>query len=68
MALRNSGGAVLYLSSELEELLGMGDRIGVMASGRLTGIVARDQVDHAEIGLLMAGSESAAPRPTGSLP
>jgi general nucleoside transport system ATP-binding protein len=68
MALRNSGGAVLYLSSDLEELLGMGDRIGVMASGRLTGIVACDQVDPAEIGLLMTGSESAAPRPTGSLP
>ena len=68
MALRNSGGAVLYLSSDLEELLGIGDRIGVMASGRLTGIVACDQVDPAEIGLLMAGSESAAPRPTGSLP
>jgi hypothetical protein len=39
-----------------------------MASGRLTGIVACDQVDPAEIGLLMAGSESAAPIPTGSLP
>ena len=60
MALRNSGGAVLYLSSDLEELLGIGDRIGVMANGRLTGIVARDQVDPAEIGLLMAGSGSAA--------
>jgi simple sugar transport system ATP-binding protein len=27
MALRNSGGAVLYLSSDLDELLGIGDRI-----------------------------------------
>ena len=68
MALRNSGGAVLYLSSDLEELLGIGDRIGVMANGRLMGIVACDQVDPAEIGLLMAGSESTIARPTRSLP
>ena len=57
LALRNSGGAVLYLSSDLEELLGIGDRIGVLANGRLTGIVTRDQANAAEIGLLMAGGE-----------
>jgi ABC-type uncharacterized transport system ATPase subunit len=56
--LRNSGGAVLYLSSDLEELLGIGDRIGVIADGRLVGIVARDKADPAEIGLLMAGGGS----------
>jgi ABC-type uncharacterized transport system ATPase subunit len=58
LALRNSGGAVLYLSSDLEELLGIGDRIGVLASGRLCGIVARDKANPAEIGLLMAGGGS----------
>jgi ABC-type uncharacterized transport system ATPase subunit len=56
--LRNSGGAVLYLSSDLEELLGIGDRIGVIADGRLVGIVARDKADPAGIGLLMAGDGS----------
>jgi ABC-type uncharacterized transport system ATPase subunit len=55
LALRNSGGAVLYLSSDLEELLGICDRIGVIANGRLIGIVSRDQANPAEIGLLMAG-------------
>ncbi len=58
MALRNSGGAVLYLSSDLEELLGIGDRIGVIANGRLAGIVARDKANPTEIGLLMAGGGS----------
>ncbi|MBV9643753.1 MAG: ABC transporter ATP-binding protein [Verrucomicrobia bacterium] len=55
LALRNSGGAVLYLSSDLEELLGIGDRIGVIANGRLVGIVPREKANPAEIGLLMAG-------------
>jgi general nucleoside transport system ATP-binding protein len=55
LALRDSGGAVLYLSSDLEELLGIGDRIGVLANGRLTGIVPRAEANPAEIGLLMAG-------------
>jgi ABC-type uncharacterized transport system ATPase subunit len=58
LALRNSGGAVLYLSSDLEELLGIGDRIGVIANGRLLEIVARDKANPAEIGLLMAGGGS----------
>jgi ABC-type uncharacterized transport system ATPase subunit len=38
-------------------LLGIGDRVGVLANGRLTGIVTRDQANAAEIGLLMAGGE-----------
>ena len=59
LALRNSGGAVLYLSSDLEELLGIGDRIGVLANGRLSGIVTRDKANAEEIGLLMAGGEPA---------
>jgi general nucleoside transport system ATP-binding protein len=67
MALRNSGGAVLYLSSDLEELLGIGDRIGVIANGRLAGIVARDQADPGEIGLLMAGGGSLPATPTQGL-
>jgi general nucleoside transport system ATP-binding protein len=58
LALRDSGGAVLYLSSDLEELLGIGDRIGVLANGRLTGIVPRAEANPAEIGLLMAGAGS----------
>lgn len=35
----DAGGAVLMVSSELPEVLGMSDRIAVMANGRLTGIL-----------------------------
>ncbi|MCO8304697.1 ABC transporter ATP-binding protein, partial [Streptomyces sp. RKCA-744] len=37
------GKAVIFISSELGELLGMCDRIYTMAAGRLTGEVPRDE-------------------------
>jgi simple sugar transport system ATP-binding protein len=55
LALRDAGGAVLYLSSELDEVLALGDRIGVMFAGRIVEVVPRGAVDLARIGLLMAG-------------
>ena len=55
IATRNRGGAVLYISSELDEVLMVGDRVGVMSNGRLLGVVPRDEVDLSQIGLMMAG-------------
>ncbi|MBV9273607.1 MAG: ABC transporter ATP-binding protein [Verrucomicrobia bacterium] len=55
MALRSHGGAVLYISSELDEVLMLGDRIGVIADGCLLGLAPRNQVDITKIGLMMAG-------------
>jgi general nucleoside transport system ATP-binding protein len=55
IAMRNRGGAVLYIASELDEVLMVGDRIGVMSNGRLIGVVPRQEVDLAQIGLMMAG-------------
>ncbi len=55
IALRNCGGAILYVSSELEEVLTIGDRIGVMFNGGLSRVFARDEVDITQIGLMMAG-------------
>ena len=60
LALRDAGGAVLYISAELEEVLMLGDRIGVLYNGRLSGIVRRHEADVTKIGLLMAGIEEAA--------
>jgi simple sugar transport system ATP-binding protein len=60
LALRDAGGAVLYISAELEEVLMLGDRIGVLYNGRLSGIVSRHEADVTKIGLLMAGIEEAA--------
>ena len=56
LALRDRGGAILYISSELEEVLAVGDRIGVISEGRIVGITERADVDVVRLGLLMAGS------------
>ena len=60
LALRAAGGAILYLSSSLEEVLMLGDRIAVMQGGRLSQPVARAQADITRIGLLMAGADGMA--------
>ncbi len=51
---RDSGSAVLLVSSELDEVLALADRIAVMFRGRVIGIVPPD-VPRDTIGLLMAG-------------
>lgn len=56
LALRSRGGAILYISSELEEVLALGDRIGVIANGRIVEIVPRADADVGRIGMLMAGT------------
>lgn len=56
IALRDAGGAVLYLSASLDEVLALGDRIAVMFGGRLSTPVARGEADIHEIGLMMAGA------------
>ncbi len=53
--LRNRGAAVLYISSELEEVLAIGDRVAVLSGGRFAGILSRDKIDLGQIGLWMAG-------------
>ncbi len=55
MALRNAGAAILYISSELDEVMAIGDRIAVLSGGRIAGVVARAQADLRQIGLWMAG-------------
>jgi ABC-type uncharacterized transport system ATPase subunit len=55
MALRDAGAAIIYISSELEEVLAVGDRVAVMAGGGFAGVVRRSQVDLRQIGLWMAG-------------
>jgi simple sugar transport system ATP-binding protein len=65
---RDAGTAVLLISSELDEVIGLADRIAVMYRGRILGIVGPD-TPREEIGLLMAGiiDEPATPTP-GSTP
>jgi simple sugar transport system ATP-binding protein len=52
-----SGGAVLLISAELDELLTLADRISVMAGGRLSDPLAEDEFDRGRIGLMMAGEK-----------
>jgi simple sugar transport system ATP-binding protein len=55
VAERDRGIAVLIVSSELDEVLALGDRILVMFRGRVFGQVAGDKATREELGLLMAG-------------
>nr|WP_113869275.1 ABC transporter ATP-binding protein [Brenneria salicis]NMN93275.1 nucleoside ABC transporter ATP-binding protein [Brenneria salicis ATCC 15712 = DSM 30166]RBP57916.1 nucleoside ABC transporter ATP-binding protein [Brenneria salicis ATCC 15712 = DSM 30166]RLM28918.1 ATPase [Brenneria salicis ATCC 15712 = DSM 30166] len=50
---RMSGKAVLYISTELDEIMAISDRIGVMCAGRLTGILTREEATTERIGELM---------------
>jgi ABC-type uncharacterized transport system ATPase subunit len=64
--LRDSGAAVLYLSSDLDEILAIGDRIAVLYGGRLIGPFDRADVDRELLGhLLVRGAADLAPRAGG---
>jgi len=56
LEVRDQGMAVLLISEDLDEILMISDRIGVMFEGRITGIVDAQNADVRKIGLLMAGS------------
>ncbi len=56
-ALRDAGGAVLVVSSELDEILALSDRVVVMNAGRITGELPIDQCSEATLGRLMGGAE-----------
>jgi simple sugar transport system ATP-binding protein len=52
---RNQGNGALIVSSELDEVLALGDRIAVMYAGKISGIVD-PSTSREEIGLLMTGT------------
>jgi ABC-type uncharacterized transport system ATPase subunit len=53
---RDAGAAILIVSTELDEVLAVGDRIAVMYDGRIVGILSGDQATHENVGLLMGGA------------
>ena len=57
VAARDSGAAVIVVSTELDEVIGLADRIGVMYQGRIIGELPGGS-DAEQIGLLMAGDTS----------
>ena len=50
------GIAVLLISTELEELVALADRIAVIHRGHVVGAMDRDQLDLARLGRMMGGS------------
>jgi ABC-type uncharacterized transport system ATPase subunit len=57
---RDRGCAVLLVSTELEEVLSLSDRIAVLYEGEVMGILENKNVDIEELGLMMAGSKKIA--------
>ena len=55
VSLRDAGKAVLLVSVELEEILGLADRILVVAGGEIVGELAREDATEERLGLMMAG-------------
>jgi general nucleoside transport system ATP-binding protein len=62
---RDNGVAVLIVSSELDEIYALADRIAVMYEGQITGFRA-PTVPVEELGLLMAGGTDQAAGPIGT--
>ena len=52
---RDEGVAVLLVSSELEEILNLSDRIAVMYGGEILAVIPAEQATAERVGLLMAG-------------
>ncbi len=60
LALRASGGAVLLISEDLEEIFALSDRIAVMYRGRIMADLPVADATVERVGLLMAGVEEKA--------
>ena len=56
VAKRDEGAAVLIVSSELEEVLALGDRIAVMYQGKIVDILDPKDTTFERLGLLMGGA------------
>ncbi|RKF16746.1 ABC transporter ATP-binding protein [Roseovarius spongiae] len=57
LAQRDRGTGVLYISSELEELLLVADRLAVIFKGRIVGEMPASEATSEKLGLLMTGKE-----------
>jgi general nucleoside transport system ATP-binding protein len=53
---RDAGAAVLIVSTELDEVVALGDRIAVMYQGSIVGILSPDEASFERLGLLMGGA------------
>ena len=58
-ALREAGAAVLYVSSELEDVLAIADRVAVLFGGGFAGVMSRAEADLGRLGSWMSGGAMA---------
>ncbi len=54
--MRDEGTAVLLVSSELDEVLSLSDRVAVMFDGKIVDVLPIEEADRNTVGLMMAGS------------
>jgi simple sugar transport system ATP-binding protein len=59
IAKRDAGAAVLLVSAELDEVLELSDRVGVMFRGRIVATFDAEEAEKDRIGLIMARGEAA---------
>ena len=57
VAARDKGQAVLLISTELEEVMSLSDRIGVIYEGEIVGEMDAHDASEEKIGMLMAGAK-----------
>src|SRR5579883_272223 len=57
LAERDRGAAIVYISTELEEIMAMSDRIAVMYEGEFVAVLDAQRTTVEEIGLLMGGGK-----------
>jgi len=61
--MRDAGGAVLLVSTELDEILALADRVVVMNAGRVAAELSIGQCDERTLGRLMGGAQPGAAHP-----
>ncbi len=54
---RDAGAAILIVSTELEEVIAVGDRVAVMYAGQIVGIVEGEMQTFEQVGMLMGGAQ-----------
>ena len=55
-ALADRGVAILMISSDMEEVIGVSDRVAVMHEGAITGVLGRDELSEAAVMRLAVGA------------
>lgn len=58
-AQRSRGAAILYISTELEEVMAMSDRIAVIYRGQIVNVLDAENATIEQVGSLMVGNDSA---------